>query len=498
MRDKPDTFPTDTLLQLLNYFRPSTIRYNRRVFVNRNLRLKKIQAVGFDMDYTLAIYKLPFEQLAWTLALQRLVEEFDFPEEVLDFTYDPGFAIRGLVIDMVNGNILKMDRHRHVSVAFHGMNKLEKGPRDALYRRKRLHISRAKYFLVDTLFSLPETHMYAQTVDLLDREGRGNPKSYEHAYQCIRQAVDSIHRDGTLKAIVLKDLDRYIHKDPDIAYTLERLFYSGKKLFLATNSDWLYTKEVMAFLLDGVLDSHPNWHQYFEHIIVEARKPRFFMKREPLMAQPGAPEHLAHKVFRYGNLREFEGLLNCAGERVLYIGDHIYGDIVRSKKSSTWRTAMIIPEMERELVGVEDATEDQYKWDGLFKRRLLLEIEANYQQRLLTSLLNLEELSTIDGPDGVHPIQRVIEVSEANTARIRQSLDRTEEELATIRSAVIDRFNPHFGRLFKDGTGHSVFGEQVESWACLYTSRVSNFLSYSPIQYFRTARDLLPHERWTL
>ena len=496
MRNRLESFPTDPLLQLLNYFRPSTIRYNRRVFVNRNLRLNKIRAVGFDMDYTLAIYKLPFEQLAWDMALRRLVESFDFPEAVLEFKYDPKFAIRGLVIDMVNGNILKMDRHRHVSIAFHGPNKLDKSSRDELYRKKRLHISRAKYFLVDTLFSLPETHMYAQTVELLDSQGRGNSGSYEHAYHCIRQAVDGIHRDGTLKTIVLKDLDRYIHKDPDIAYTLEQLFYSGKKLFLATNSDWEFTRAVMTYLLDGILDSHPHWHQFFEHIIVEARKPRFFMKREPLLPEPGAPPDLAHKVFRHGNLREFEGLLNCAGESVLYIGDHIYGDIVRSKKSSTWRKAMIIPEMESELPGVEDAVEDQQKWDGLFRRRLLLEIEANYQQRLLTSLLNLEELSTLGGPDGVHPIMRVIGVSEANIARIRQTLDRTESELATVRQAVIGRFNPHFGRLFKDGTGHSVFGEQVEAWACLYTSKVSNFLSYSPIHYFRAARDLLPHERW--
>ncbi|HEV3030532.1 MAG TPA: 5'-nucleotidase domain-containing protein, partial [Polyangia bacterium] len=27
-----------------------------RVFVNRNLRLDKIELVGFDMDYTLALY----------------------------------------------------------------------------------------------------------------------------------------------------------------------------------------------------------------------------------------------------------------------------------------------------------------------------------------------------------------------------------------------------------------------------------------------------------
>jgi len=35
----------------------------------------------------------------------------------------------------------------------------------------------------------------------------------------------------------------------------------------------------------------------------------------------------------------------------------------------------------------------------------------------------------------------------------------------------------------------------VEQFACIYTSRVSNFLHYSPMQYFRSPRDLMPHEQ---
>ncbi len=39
--------PSRTFIQLLNLFEPQTIRFNQRVFVNRNLRLPKISAVGF-------------------------------------------------------------------------------------------------------------------------------------------------------------------------------------------------------------------------------------------------------------------------------------------------------------------------------------------------------------------------------------------------------------------------------------------------------------------
>ena len=35
--------------------------------------------------------------------------------------------------------------------------------------------------------------------------------------------------------------------------------------------------------------------------------------------------------------------------QVLYVGDHIYGDILRSKKTLGWRTMLVVPELESEL-----------------------------------------------------------------------------------------------------------------------------------------------------
>ena len=40
----------------------------------------------------------------------------------------------------------------------------------------------------------------------------------------------------------------------------------------------------------------------------------------------------------------------------------------------------------------------------------------------------------------------------------------------------------------------SRFGEQVNDYADLYTSRVSNFGPYSPLRYFRAPRRPMPHE----
>ena len=55
-------------------------------------------------------------------------------------------------------------------------------------------------------------------------------------------------------------------------------------------------------------------------------------------------------------------------------------------------------------------------------------------------------------------------------------------------------FNPHWGSCLREGNENSRFGEQVNDYADLYTSRVSNFGPYSPLRYFRAPRRPMPHE----
>lgn len=42
-------------------------------------------------------------------------------------------------------------------------------------------------------------------------------------------------------------------------------------------------------------------------------------------------------------------LLRVQGKDILYIGDHIFGDILKSKKRQGWRTCLVVPELSREL-----------------------------------------------------------------------------------------------------------------------------------------------------
>lgn len=105
------------------------------VFCNRELKMKGIKAVGFDMDYTLAQYKEPaFDKLAFDGAKQKLVD-MGYPQEVLDFEYDQSFWARGLIIDTERGNFLKIDRHKYVRVARHGFDDMSSETRKYLYSR---------------------------------------------------------------------------------------------------------------------------------------------------------------------------------------------------------------------------------------------------------------------------------------------------------------------------------------------------------------------------
>lgn len=42
-------------------------------------------------------------------------------------------------------------------------------------------------------------------------------------------------------------------------------------------------------------------------------------------------------------------LLGVHGKDILYIGDHIFGDILKSKKQQGWRTCLVVPELTWEL-----------------------------------------------------------------------------------------------------------------------------------------------------
>ena len=478
----------------------------RQIYCNRDLNFDKVEAVGFDMDYTLAPYiQEELDALSVRLTLERLVRHRDYPAEILAIEPRPDFAIRGLVVDKFTGNILKMDAHRHVGKGYHGFRALRDKERYE-YRNTTIRLNTdLRYVLIDTLFALPEAFLYAALVDWLETTRPGAQHDFVQLFDDIRFAIDLAHRDGSIKSAIMADTPRYIPRGPELALTLHKFRSAGKKLFVITNSYAQYTSHVMSHLLDGVLPEYPNWKSYFEIVITGSRKPGFFTQREPFLQVDESGVVVSEtvtslergRIYQGGNLLDFEELGGMGGETVCYIGDHIYGDIVRSKKSSAWRTVMIVQEMEGELHRAGELRDDIAAMDELDREVLRLNEEIAFDQSFayrLEKLLERQEQhpATLD-PQMVRDARDELKQRRDRMRRRRSellvTLDRSEEELES-------NFNTYWGLIFKLGNENTLFGEQVEDYACLYTSRVSNFLNYSPLHYYRAPRQLMPHERY--
>jgi HAD superfamily 5'-nucleotidase-like hydrolase len=477
----------------------------RRVYANRHLRLDEVEVIGFDMDYTLAIYhQQELEELSYRCTLRKLIDNKGYPDEILRLTYDTAFGVRGVVVDRPYGNVFKMDRHGNVGRVFHGLTPVPPEAVRALYGQQRIRLSAPRYACIDTLFALPEPVMYASLVSHFDatRPSAGGGGSalkssgrYAKLWDDIRQSIDEAHRDGTMKSVIQAELPRYLLRDPDLAMTLHKFRSSGKKLFLLTNSEWTFTDRVMTYLLEGQLPTYPTWRHYFDVIITSAQKPLFFTERHPLYEIDSAgkilhraegPLQRGH-IYQGGNVRGFEELIGAGGDRVFYVGDHIYGDMLRAKKSSVWRTAMIVQELEAEL-GLHEQLEDRLnELRGLERRRAQVDSEITYQQMLLKWLQRAGETDAVTADATRRHTQQSL-------SELRQALREVDRECATLQRELDRAFNPYWGPLFKEGDENSRFGEQAEDYACLYTGRVSNFLAYSPLQHFRSPRDYMPHE----
>ncbi|XP_030484344.2 uncharacterized protein LOC115700814 isoform X2 [Cannabis sativa] len=490
----------------------------KQIFCNRSLNMKNIVAVGFDMDYTLAQYKPEtFESLAYEGTIKKLVYDLGYPRELLNWSFDWKYMVRGLVLDKKRGNILKMDRHKYVKVAYHGFKELSKEDKVSIYGSTltRDAFDEPDYALIDTLFSLAEAYLFAQLVDFRDNNPGKVPDTTDYArmYRDVRAAVDLCHRDGTLKQMVAKDPKRYINEDTSIVPMLKMLRDSGRATFLVTNSLWDYTNIVMNFLcgartMDGIRKCNFDWLQYFDVVITGSAKPGFFhddsranlFEVEPvsgmlLNTDNGSPmpqvgdtspsfsvkgPNKSCRVFQGGNVGHLHKLLTIeSSSQVLYVGDHIYGDILRSKKVLGWRTMLVVPELEQEV-------------ELLWKLR-----DTRKELRLLRNHRDLIE-------DKIHHLKwslKFDDINEEEKRKLTSELDVLESEREQVRLShqQAQRENHHkfhtvWGQLMKTGYQNSRFAHQVERFACLYTSQVSNLSLYSPDKYYRPSEDFMPHE----
>ena len=445
------------------------------------------------MDYTLAIYRqAEMDRQSIEATVGKLVER-GYPEALLTMKYRTDFPIRGLLIDRKLGNVLKMDRYRYVKRAYHGFRQLSREERRSAYHTRRLRPGTGRYHWVDTLYALSEVAVYAAVVDQIDTHG--GSVDYGQLFTDIRDCADLSHQDGSILDNVLTDLPRYVERDPELGVLLHKFRSAGKRLFLLTNSGPEYTHAMMSYLLGGALEEYPNWRNYFDFTITAAKKPSFFTGKTPFVdaktsAQTSAPER--GQLYLGGNIADLERALGYSGDEVLYVGDHIYGDVLRAKKESTWRTAMIIQEMDDELRVQREHSVSFERSASLEQTRDAVQDQLREQQARLKRVDRKLVDPDLGSEKASFEAKRVLH--RRSIDRLRAQLKELDAERTELDGALDQAFHPFWGSVFKAGSEVSSFGSQIEQYAGIYTSRATNLAQYSPMHYFRSPRHRMPHE----
>ncbi len=454
-----------------------------KVYVNRTLNLQKINMIGLDMDHTLVKYNSEnFESLAHSLMLSKLVENKGYPQEILELELQFDRAIRGLVIDKKLGNLLKLSRYGAIRVSYHGLENISFSKQKKLYRSVYIDLGDSNYEVIDTTFSIAFATLFAQLVDLKDSKFYNRLPDYSTIADDLNFALDAAHRDGSIKSIVCENLEKYIVKDPEMVVGLERFTQHGKKVFLLTNSEYYYTKKLLDYMINPFLKHHKDWKELFEITVVFAQKPLFFSDKRQFLeidSKTGKMENVVGKIkpgkiYQGGCEATFTSDLNLKADETLYIGDHIYGDVVLLKKNCAWRTALVVEELAQEVNSIKNAEPFVNQINNLMAEKIPLEIKLNKYSAELESNKN-EDLEKLRAD----LLTKVTDID----AKISPLIGKQQE-----------CFNPFWGEIFRSGIEESYFAHQMERFACIYMADLKTFLKTSPRTYFRSAKKLLAHE----
>lgn len=185
------------------------------------------------------------------------------------------------------------------------------------------------------------------------------------------------------------------------------------------------------------------------------------------------------KVFQGGNWQHLHALLEIeAGEDVLYVGDHLYSDVLRSKRTLGWRTALIVPELEHEM--------------KVFSEKKPMAKRVTELRKLRDELSHYGDV-----------LRRELNLAKTNEEKenLLEQLEKIETDDAMIKEVCGElnynyhmAFHPVWGQMFKAGYQDSRFAFYTTNYSCLYTSKASNLGLASTERSYRTGGERSPHD----
>ena len=444
----------------------------QQVFCNREIRMDNVKVIGFDYDYTVASYKSTLQTLVYEQARQHLIERQHYPAELAQRSYDPDFAIRGLVFDRQHGMLLKLSYGQSIApdAAYRGRQRVSREELVRLYGAAlQLDPSDIKEHMrpLNDMFALSEACLLADVVQLaVDSGTRFDAAAMGDD---VSKAIAWVHMSGVMHETVAAHPKEYLHPSPQLGGLLRAARDDGKSLFLLTNSGFDFVDHGMRFLVGS------EWRELFDAVIVSAQKPNFYTHDSPFRALSQTGKYLKWRaadardlqmgrVLLGGSLAELGRLTGWGGigKQVLYVGDHVHTDLRVPRRKAGWATAAILRELEHEL-----AVMGSEPFSQLVER--VIAVEALLQRVPKLGLPAADVLST---------------------------LDALERERARIHMAVPKLFNAHFGSVFRHRSDSTAYAFAVKQHVDLYTARLEHLLTCGAkrTRFYPTRCKILPHD----
>ncbi len=175
-----------------------------------------------------------------------------------------------------------------------------------------------------------------------------------------------------------------------------------------------------------------------------------------------------------GSCDVFSKLIGSRGKDVLYVGDHIFGDIIKSKKERAWRTFLVVPELAHELT----------IWHE--KRHIFSQVEQ--MDSILSDMLVNLDISSKESPN-VSNIQSKIQklIHEMDMCYgLLGSIFRSGKSRKNFHSLNCASINSSF---FKnpEGSRQTHFASQITRYADIYAPTALNLLHYPFFYLFKAS-----------
>ncbi|XP_059139748.1 5'-nucleotidase domain-containing protein 1-like isoform X2 [Physella acuta] len=351
---------------------------------SKSITFTDYDVLGFDMDFTLARYKLvPFYKMVYRGVCKYLVEERNYEPSIFhELDQDKDLIYKGLLVDFEKGNVLKLDKQGSILRATHGTRKLTTAQLEEAYGREKkfshfqtfmqgMKCLAGRWRFFENYFDIPALVAFARIIDSINDKKTvvtEDKKTFLHIWTDVYDALGDMYTPQQFKANqgnffpnMKADVGAYIDLvSPAIKQWLTALRQDNRKIFLLTSSFPDFATHIMEYSFG------PDWRSYFDLVVFGGRKPRFFTEVEPFMEVENLEIGQETKYLQEGGeychgnhlqlMTFFKKITGKTYPKVVYFGDNLWADAWPSKTYGQWDTVLVLEEMDAEGYAVSDGT----------------------------------------------------------------------------------------------------------------------------------------------